>query len=886
MQWKCRFCTFVFPKRAQLLKHYRLKHGGFTRTSPIPCLHQECICTVKSFNALKIHLSRFHSQITSGKEDVQTFNCQLCKFNDPCSENEFLLHLREHLKLMQKVQCPYLGCEFETNVYSTFNSHKHRLHNQEYSTGSLQFKPGIAVQLCGTEENPSASSEDVTMEEEEDYEQTPVDVSALDSEIEHGLATLFLKMNTILHISESALQEIIHQIQEILHLSEPLMFTVIEEVLRRHYPDIPNTVVKEVVSAVTDTNVFLRHTSAGGSLSTSNKRASFIAKEFPVVEPVEFVTDKQGQNIVYVPLLKMLQVLLNKDEILSKALSPSSSKAGEYSSYRDGSRFLENTILAEDKFRIALGLYCDDYEVSNPLGTSRKKHKLCAVYWVLANLDTKYRSSLHAIQLAVLCKVNTVKAKGYQEVLAPLIQDLVSLEVDGVYIEKLGTRIKGTVLFVAADNLGAHSLAGFQESFTVERMCRVCMATRQEIQTKSVRSGIYTLRTIDAHDQQVQEVEQDPSKVSGYGVKGRCVLSESLTHFHVVDGYPPDILHDFLEGVVPFELCLCLQDLIKKKYISLETLNQAIKEFPYSFYDKTDKPQPIPKTFASKKTIGGNGHENWCLIRLIPLMIGHHVPEGDEAWGVLILLKEVLELVLSPRFTDESLYFLECKLSEHRELLQSAFPDCRLRPKHHYIEHYPYLTKIYGPLIDVWTMRFEGKHKFFKKVIHDTQNFKNVPLTLARRHQKMMAYHLDCPSFFKPALQANTVKSIMVSSLPVNIQDFLRQRCGLQNIVMSARSVSVDGINYTADMVVSVGSFGGLPEFRQIKQVVVLNMDVVFLCKPMIAWYHEHLHAYELSQSSIGLVATQLTEFNDVFPLSAYRVRGAMFVSLKHYILC
>ena len=66
---------------------------------------------------------------------------------------------------------------------------------------------------------------------------------------------------------------------------------------------------------MTNTNVFLKHTSAGSSLSTSSRRATYIAKEFPVVEPVEFVTDKQGPNIVYIPLIKMLQALLNKDDV-------------------------------------------------------------------------------------------------------------------------------------------------------------------------------------------------------------------------------------------------------------------------------------------------------------------------------------------------------------------------------------------------------------------------------------------------------------------------------------------------------------------------------------------------------------------------------------------
>lgn len=57
------------------------------------------------------------------------------------------------------------------------------------------------------------------------------------------------------------------------------------------------------------------------------------------------------------------------------------------------------------------------------------------------------------------------------------------------------------------------------------------MAMREEIQTKNVSSGFYILRIKDAHDRQVQEVKQDPSKVAHYGVKSKCVLSESLKYF-------------------------------------------------------------------------------------------------------------------------------------------------------------------------------------------------------------------------------------------------------------------------------------------------------------------------------------------------------------------
>ena len=64
--------------------------------------------------------------------------------------------------------------------------------------------------------------------------------------------------------------------------------------------------------------------------------------------------------------------------------------------------------------------------------------------------------------------------------LDPLIHDLMSPEKDGVYVEALGASVKGTVLYVAADKLGAHALAGFYESFSVDKFCRFCMASRSD----------------------------------------------------------------------------------------------------------------------------------------------------------------------------------------------------------------------------------------------------------------------------------------------------------------------------------------------------------------------------------------------------------------------
>ncbi|CAM4568429.1 unnamed protein product [Leuciscus chuanchicus] len=184
------------------------------------------------------------------------------------------------------------------------------------------------------------------------------------------------------------------------------------------------------------------------------------------------------------------------------------------------------------------------------------------------------------------------------------------LEHDGVFIESLGQSVRGTVSVVVADNLAAHSFAGFVQSFRAGYVCRFCKATREEIQSSAVGDGEFTPRTKANHDHDLQDVLQG-------------------------------------DGIVPVELALCIQEMIKLKYFTLEYLNKKILTFPYQHADKTDKPHPIPKNFAGKKSIGGNGHENITLLRLLPLMIGNMVPEENGFWNVLMDLKEVVEVMMA-----------------------------------------------------------------------------------------------------------------------------------------------------------------------------------------------------------------------------------------------
>ena len=87
-----------------------------------------------------------------------------------------------------------------------------------------------------------------------------------------------------------------------------------------------------------------------------------------------------------------------------------------------------------------------------------------------------------------------------------------------------------------------------------------------------------------------------------FGTVWNSILNTSH-YFHVVEGMCPDIMHDILEGCAQYEVKELLKVLIKKKFISLDLLNNRIESFTYMESDVTDKPIII-----STSTLNSSDH--------------------------------------------------------------------------------------------------------------------------------------------------------------------------------------------------------------------------------------------------------------------------------------
>ena len=195
-------------------------------------------------------------------------------------------------------------------------------------------------------------------------------------------------------------------------------------------------------------------------------------------------------------------------------------------------------------------LYHDDFNVVIPLGNKTVKYKTLSFYFVLGKLPSKFRSKLSNINLVLLASAQIVSRYGYQKILQPELVDIKELETKGVDVtfEGLNHIFYGTVSMIIADNLAAHALAGFYCNFsTVNRFCRFCNITKAELQ-EGKKISSFTLRTNTSYDKNVKDIEQLPHLASVYGIKANSCLN-SLTYFHVIDGFPRDLAHDLFEGV-------------------------------------------------------------------------------------------------------------------------------------------------------------------------------------------------------------------------------------------------------------------------------------------------------------------------------------------------
>lgn len=254
---------------------------------------------------------------------------------------------------------------------------------------------------------------------------------------------------------------------------------------------------------------------------------------------------------------------------------------------------------------------------------------------------------------------------------------------------------------------------------------------------------------------------------------------------------------------------------------------------------------------------------------------------------MFILLKQIVDFSTAQCISLAQISSMRHTIFEYLELRVKLFPEVKLRPKHHYITHYPHLTKQFGPLIRFWTMRFESKHSFFKNVIRHTRNFKNVPKTFTERHQYLQALLSTNTSRFHETIilqHKNDARTLFTAEE--------KQLMAISNIEFTSYYLC-DGVEYrgiafkTFDIIYYKRGDFGEPIFSKIKFIFVEKRTslVYFLCSVQEVFEFKEVGLIELVDSvNLNLFIQRASDFLDLTIHYKYsnKTEKKTYLCIKH----
>jgi len=428
-----------------------------------------CICSVGSRT-----LDTSYNQSLMAEE---TF-LYVCPWPDCSVSNCDLRNLMRHVYLMHSCERSRLLCGIAEcqNIFSTadsFRKHVQRSHANLLHSVVRQHHGQVESAVCD-EPNTSEASQIVN---------SPV----LDYDVFTRRALLFsLKVREQYLLPKSTFSSIMNDVKELVACYHECALNVALDRLK--HSSVGNVVDVALLHSVTEEgkglDMIWQSMECDRQLKKHCKSMLNLIEPEEVVLGFDAVTGKK-EAYHYVPVLKTVKHYLEHEDVWRVVCENSAKLRNErlVTDYTDGEAFITHQFFSANPNAIRIHGYADEFEVCNPLGSSRLKHKLTGLYYFIGNVGPQNTSSLRSIHVAVLVRSAFVKKYGLRKILDRFLADIQSFERNGISVEMNNTQITvyGSVATMSADNLASHQLGGFRMSFSSGRVCRFCMVSYEDL---------------------------------------------------------------------------------------------------------------------------------------------------------------------------------------------------------------------------------------------------------------------------------------------------------------------------------------------------------------------------------------------------------------------
>ena len=622
-----------------------------------------------------------------------------------------------------------------------------------------------------------------------------------------------------------------------------------------------------------------------GPISTEWKQGKYFTENLNLLEPVKILLgsrlkwNQKNRKLLelkshgyIVPFLENLKLLLNINDV-RKCIKPTHacrSADGKMRDFYDGS-FLQQEIYenAPNHIRdreILIGAYYDDLEIANPVGVDTKKHKVAMFYWQVLNIPAAKRSKLHCIQLLGIAKTKDIKFFGFAAILNDFKEGLVELFNNGIEVNGLG-RLFGRLLVFSGDNLALHTIAGFKQGVGfAHKICMSCYAQRNQIPDLLLHEQC-SLRTLEKYNEECEilsgalSVEARRYWSKQYGINSRSVLAD-VPGFDVTQNLLHDPMHILFEGISMYIVKELLKHYTAKKLFTVEELNKYLAEMEQTHVgDLPVKVKPVDQASLKTSKLRQTASQLQYFVHLLPLAIASKIPDDCLRWKHFLILVKIQTLVTSPVADMDTINSLKqlvvCLISK----FQNLYPDCAVTPKFHYLMHLAHQLEKFGPLRGHMCMRLEGKNQLFKRTKY--RNFKNIPKSLAYKHQKWNCLHqYEKDSFFQLDPVTTTCQNVklpeyvMVSPVE-RMEQWVKTEC-----------VTKSGVTYKTDNVLICNWADNEPCcFAQISEIFVSRLTqtvALYSKKQSSCVYIDKTNTYQVAFNDNHSMITIFPEHLDI----------------------
>ncbi len=371
-----------------------------------------------------------------------------------------------------------------------------------------------------------------------------------------------------------------------------------------------------------------------------------------------------------------------------------------------------------------------------------------------------------------------------------------------------------------------------------------------------------------------------------YGINRKSLLTE-VPHFDICKQMPPDLMHILLEGVIQHTLKYLLRHyIIEERRFILDEFNAQLASFNL-WYMNANAWQTLVN---GDKDLRMDASQSWMFFRIFPFLIANCINLDDDVYLEFYrLLAIITGISFSKVIVLESIALLTSSVKNYLTLYKELFPQENVTPKQHYLVHFPRIIMSIGPLVNFWCMRFEAKHAYFKS-LKNTCNFKNITLSLSRRHQKWLYANLlasseDHDYEYGPQIEYELREK---EALRNKMAEVIGCRSDEITAINKIKWVKIHGTKYLQQecYVLLKKNGEGLPQFAKIVSVFFLNHSLIcFEVLPVITHhFDDNLHAYNVTINASSSHIIYILQEKLLIPdaLQTFTLQMKTYINIRH----